>query len=77
MNKTRIWVQYRSGQKDAVREHLRNLGATFHYDFGDLESFVVTMRDGAVDQVATHPQVADYWYASMMTKDEPVVKQVE
>lgn len=74
MNKTRIWVQYRPGQKEAVRELLRGLEATFHYDFTDLDSFVVTMPEGVIDKVAVHPQVADYWYATMMTKDEPVMK---
>ncbi len=77
MNKTRIWVQYQTGHKQAVRELLRNSGAVFHYDFTDLESFVVTLPEGAIEEVAAAPQVSDYWYATMMSKDEPVLEPVQ
>jgi hypothetical protein len=77
MNKTRIWVQYQTGHKQAVRELLHSSGAVFHYDFSDLESFVVTLPEGAIEVVAADPQVSDYWYATMMSKDEPVLEPVQ
>ena len=77
MNNTRIWVQYQSGYKQAVREMLRSSGAVFHYDFTDLESFVVTLPEGAIDEVAADVHVADYWYTTMMSKDEPVLEPVQ
>lgn len=70
--KSRIWVQYKPGQKDTVRELLRHVGAIFHYDFSDLDSFVVTLPKGSIKHIARHPQVADYWYASMMSRDETI-----
>ena len=76
MNKIRIWVQYKTGYKQIIRELLRSSGAVFHYDFTDLESFVVTLPEGAIDKVAVDPHVADYWYATMMSKDEPVLEPV-
>lgn len=70
--KARIWVQYKPGQKAIVRELLRHVGAIFHYDFSDLDSFVVTLPKGSIKHIARHPQVADYWYASMLSKDETI-----
>jgi len=71
---TRIWIQYTPGHKATVRELLTRLGAIFHYDFTDLSSFVVTLPSGALEKIANNPYIADYWYASMMTTNEPVIK---
>lgn len=72
--RSRVWVQYRSGQKQAVRDILQRAGAVFHYDFGDLESFVVTLPESTLSMLSGNPAVADYWFASMLTQNEPVLR---
>lgn len=72
--RSRVWVQYRSGQKYAVRDLLQRSGAVFHYDFGDLESYVVTLPESSINALSGNPAIADYWYASMLTQNEPVLR---
>ena len=65
----RVWVQYKPGRKAAVREALTQMGAIFNYDFGDLNAFVVSLPEEALQQVARHPDVADHWFAQASTKN--------
>jgi hypothetical protein len=65
----RVWVQYKPGRKAAVREALTQMGAIFNYDFGDLNAFVVSLPEGALQQVARHPDVADHWFAQASAKN--------
>jgi hypothetical protein len=65
----RVWVQYKPGRKAAVREALVQMGAIFNYDFGDLNAFVVSLPEGALQQVARHPDVADHWFAQASSKN--------
>ena len=65
----RVWVQYKPGRKAAVREALTQMGAIFNYDFGDLNAFVVSLPEGALDMVARHPDVADHWFAQASAKN--------
>jgi hypothetical protein len=74
MQRSRVWVQYRAGQKATARELLQRAGAIFHYDFGDLDSFVVTLPENNLSALSGSPIIADYWYASMMTQNEPVLR---
>lgn len=68
---SRLWVQYRPGEKASTRQLLQQLGAVFHYDFGDLESFVVSLPQPNVSALSGSALIADYWYASMMSASEP------
>lgn len=72
----RIWVQYKSGQKYAVRDLLQAAGAIFHYDFTDLESFVVTLPEDCMGELDHQPTISDYWYATMLSKNEPVLHKI-
>jgi hypothetical protein len=65
----RVWVQYKPGRKAAVREALLQMGAVFNYDFGDLNAFVISLPEGALEQVARHPDVADHWFAQASAKN--------
>ena len=65
----RVWVQYKPGKKAAVREALLQMGAVFNYDFGDMNAFVVSLPEGALEQVARHPDVADHWFAQASAKN--------
>ena len=69
LNSPRVWVQYKPGRKAAVREALLQMGAIFNYDFGDLNAFVVSLPEGALEQVARHPDVADHWFAQASAKN--------
>jgi hypothetical protein len=69
LNSPRVWVQYKPGRKAAVREALLQMGAIFNYDFGDLNAFVVSLPEGALEKVARHPDVADHWFAQASAKN--------
>ena len=55
--------------KATVREALLQMGAIFNYDFGDLNAFVVSLPEGALEKVARHPDVADHWLAQASAKN--------
>jgi hypothetical protein len=65
----RVWVQYKPGRKAAVREALVQMGAIFNYDFGDLNAFVVSLPEEALEQVRRNPDVADHWFAQASAKN--------
>ena len=56
-NPVRVWVQYHPGHSAATQALLQRAGAHFHYDFEDLESFVVTMPENALKGIANSPYV--------------------
>lgn len=72
----RIWVQYLPGKKESVRQILDCAGAVFHYDFGDLDSFVVTVPHQSIDNLSLYPDITDYWYTAMLTQDEPQLYRI-
>lgn len=55
----RVWVQYHPGHKADTQALLQRSGAHFHYDFADLESFVVTIPESALKGIANNPFVVD------------------
>lgn len=73
---TRIWVQYSHGKKEKVRQILDCAGAVYHYDFGDLDSFVVTIPERNVKNLGRYPDIMDYWYTAMLTQDDPFVRHL-
>ena len=55
--KTRVWVEYAPGKAAAVSGSLRQMGAQFHYHFGELDSFVVTVSSSAMKGLINNPNV--------------------
>lgn len=54
----RVWVAYKPGQIAVVHQALTNARAEFHYDFPELESFVVTLPAAALNGLVNNPFVA-------------------
>ena len=55
--KTRVWVEYSPGKAAAVSVYLRQVGAQFHYHFGELDSFVVSLPSSAMKGITLNPNV--------------------
>ena len=53
----RIWVQYQHGQRAAVKADLDKAGAKFHYEFDELEAYVVTLPQKALNGIVNNPKV--------------------
>ncbi|NIW44865.1 MAG: hypothetical protein GWN30_08900, partial [Gammaproteobacteria bacterium] len=53
----RVWVEYKPGQSVQVRNSLNGYGAQIHYQFDQLNSFVVSLPEQALTQVAGNPRV--------------------
>jgi len=66
----RVWVQYHSGKKDLVRQALLRAGARLHYDFAELDSFVVSMPASMIHAFKRNPDVKDVWYAQLTSRQE-------
>jgi len=55
----RVWVSYKPGQSAEVHQALTNARAEFHYDFSELESYVVTLPAAALNGIVNNPFVAE------------------
>lgn len=55
----RVWVSYENGHKVDVSGALSRANAEFHYDFPDLEAFVVTLPAAALNGIVRNPFVVD------------------
>jgi len=53
----RVWVSYKPGQSATVHQALTNARANFHYDFPELESYVVTLPTAALNGIVNNPFV--------------------
>lgn len=53
----RIWVEYQMGQQANVRASLQQAGAKFHYQFENLNSFVVSLPENALNGIRRNPNV--------------------
>lgn len=53
----RVFVEYRVGQKAAVQNTLKNTGAAVHYQFDELNSFVVSLPESALNGIRRNPNV--------------------
>ncbi len=53
----RVWVGYRSGRAAEVSQALASAKAVFHYDFPELEAYVVTMPASALNGIIRNPHV--------------------
>ncbi len=55
--KIRVWVVFQSSGKGNVDQALRNAGADFHYTFDDLNTFVVSVPEAALEGIRHNPHV--------------------
>ena len=53
----RVFVEYRVGQQTGVQNVLKNAGAAFHYQFDELNSFVVSLPESALNGIRRNPNV--------------------
>ncbi len=53
----RVFVEYRVGQQAGVQNALKNAGAAFHYQFDELNSFVVSLPESALNGIRRNPNV--------------------
>lgn len=53
----RVFVEYRVGQQTGVQNTLKNAGAAFHYQFDELNSFVVSLPESALNGIRRNPNV--------------------
>lgn len=56
-NLSRVWVEFSPGGESNVRSALNRLGAQFHYEFEELNSFVVSLPAQAVSGLSKNPNV--------------------
>ncbi len=54
---TRVWVEYRQGERPLVERLLQNVGAEFHYTFDDLNAFVVSLPVSRLAEIERSPNV--------------------
>jgi subtilisin family serine protease len=55
--KMRVWVEFVPGQGNQVEKALNGVGAEHHYRFDDLNSFVVTVPENALNGLRHNPNV--------------------
>ena len=55
----RVWVSYQSDRKAEVFQALNHAKANFHYDFPELEAYVVTLPEAALNGIMRNPNVVD------------------
>lgn len=53
----RVWVEFSPGTHTAVQSALNGVGAQFHYEFGELNSFVVSLPSQALSGLSQNPNV--------------------
>jgi serine protease len=53
----RVWVEYKPGAAGYVRGELQRAGAQFHYQFDQLQSFVVSVPEKAVNGLSRNPNI--------------------
>lgn len=53
----RVWVEYQKGHQDSVKTTLQQSGAKFHYQFENLNSFVVSLPENALSGILRNPNV--------------------
>jgi serine protease len=53
----RVYVQFEAGKKAEVGQALGKAGAEFHYEFDDLNTFVVTLPQAALNGISKNPNV--------------------
>ncbi len=57
--RVRVYVEFAPGQRNAVQSLLKSENAQFHFEFAELNSFVVTLPQKAIDGLRHNPRVVD------------------
>ena len=68
----RVWVSYHSGHKADVGQALKHANASIHYDFPELEAYVVSMPAAALNGIRRNPFVLDIEEDAKRYPIEPV-----
>lgn len=68
----RVWVSYHSGHKAEAGQALKRANASFHYDFPELEAYVVSMPAAALNGIRRNPFVLDVEEDAKRYPIEPV-----
>jgi len=58
-NPVRVWVTYQKGGKLSVLSALQRQDAEIHYDFPELDAYVVTLPEAALNSIWRNPFVLD------------------
>ncbi len=53
----RVYLQFKSGQKNAARGLVQQTGGDVHYEFDSLNALAITVPDAALDGIARNPNV--------------------
>jgi serine protease len=56
-DRLRVWVQFAPGQQASVQGALQSAGGEFHYQFAELDSFVVSLPGAALQGLQRNPNV--------------------
>jgi len=57
MEKVRVMIQYKAGQKAPVSQFVANAGAEVHYEFDELDTLVITIPTVALQGIERNPNV--------------------
>jgi subtilisin family serine protease len=71
-NTVRVWVTYQKGGKTAVLSALTRQDAEIHYDFPELDAYVVTLPEAALNGIWQNPFVLDIEADPVRYPIEPV-----
>lgn len=73
----RIWVNYAPNRKSEVAQALNRVNATFHYDFPELDAYVVTLPAAAIEGILRNPFVVGIEEDVPRYLIEPVSTEIE
>ena len=73
----RVWVSYQSEKKAEVAQALGKAKAEVHYDFPELEAYVVTLPKAALNGIVNNPFVIDVEEDPVRYSIDPVEVAVE
>jgi len=76
-NPVRVWVTYQKGGKIAVLSALHRQDAEIHYDFPELDAYVVTLPEAALNGIWRNPFVLDIEPDPVRYPIEPVKVELD
>ncbi|HEY9122300.1 MAG TPA: S8 family serine peptidase, partial [Brevefilum sp.] len=76
-NPVRVWVTYQKGGKKAVLSALQRQDAEIHYDFPELDAYVVTLPEAALNGIWRNPFVLDIEPDPVRYPIEPVKVELD
>ncbi len=76
-NPVRVWVTYQKGGKIAVLSALQRQDAEIHYDFPELDAYVVTVPEAALNGIWRNPFVLDIEPDPVRYPIEPVKVELD